>query len=157
MPKLTIPRRLAAFAAALLLSAAPAAAQQFQIGIGADDLRGEGTAATFGVEYRSAPLGALGTAPVRFGIAGEVDTRGDFWAGAGPALSVPLGEALLLDASIMPGVAAGDADGSDFALRSRLGLSVPIAAGWRGAFILTHRSNVDDQISIGFGVSAGGY
>jgi hypothetical protein len=147
-----------ACAAALIACAAPAAAQQFQLGIAADDLRDRGTAATLGLEYRSAPLAALGPAPVRFGVAGEVDTRGDVWAGAGPALTVPVTDAVRLDASVMPGVTAGGGDdGTDFALRSRLGLSVPITAGWRGAVILTHRSNVGDQLSIGFGVSAGGF
>ncbi len=149
--------RLAA-TALLVATAAPAAAQQFQLGITADDLRDRGTAATFGLEYRSAPLTTLGAAPLRLAVAGEVDTRGDVWGGAGPALTVPVGDALRLDASVMPGVTAGGGDdGTEFALRSRLGLSVPIAAGWRGSVILTHRSNVDDQVSIGFGVSAGGF
>jgi hypothetical protein len=151
-------RTLRALTLAALLAPAPLAADQISFSLGVADLRDRGTTAAIGAEYRTSPLGSLGPAPLRLGAAGELDARGDWYLGTGPAITIPVGGVVTLDASVMPGIAGGGGGGgSEFALRSRAGVSAPIGGGWRGGLHLTHRSNVSDSLAVGFTVSTAGF
>ena len=141
--------RAAAAALALQAASGPASAWEVLVGLGADDVppsKDGDVAPVAALEARTEPLVDLWGARLALGAAGRIDAQGEAWAGAGPVLMVET--ALFgarIEASFMPGLyAAGDADddlGGPIEFRSALGLSLPVAAGWRVGAQLSHTSN----------------
>jgi hypothetical protein len=138
--------RLAAVLVLALTLGGTARAADLSFGLGYDDLFGEGSgAATFGLQVASDPIWHLGLVGVGLGAAGEADTAGDFWAGAGLTAGWPLGERWRLGGSVMAGFYAfgdgGDDLGSDLEFRTRLGISRAIRPPWRLGLAIEHKSN----------------
>jgi hypothetical protein len=151
-------RTLRAAAAAAALCATPAAANEFILGFGAQDLVGRGTAPTLSLDFRSDPVGRVGPAPVRLGAGAEVDTRGDAWAGGGVVAAVPLATGLRLEASVMPGAATrrpGEERRATATLRSRLGLGLDLPGPWSADLTFTTRSNGGTRGGPGVAVAFG--
>lgn len=134
--------RRAALAAALLAAPAPAFAEEIVASLGIDDLRGDRVAAA-GLELRSDALWTRSRYGLGLGAAMQID--GDFWAGAGPVLTVALTPRWRLEASVMLG-GYGHGDGDDLGagfpmFRSLLGASYAIAERWRIGASIDHKSN----------------
>lgn len=130
------------------LAASPAGAAQLGLSFGYDDVLGRNGmgAASFGVQYLGDPLASLGPVGFGLGVAGEVDTDGDLWGGAGVTAGLPVGRAgVLIGVSVMVGGYAvgegGDDLGSGLEFRSRLGVSAPVSASWRVGLAIEHKSN----------------
>ncbi|HRO11354.1 acyloxyacyl hydrolase [Amaricoccus sp.] len=138
--------RLAAVLVLALAAGTPARAADFTLGLGYDDLSGEGSgAATVGLQVTSEPIWQLGAIGFGLGVAGEADTAGDLWAGAGLTAGLPLGDAWRVGGSVMAGFYAfgdgGDDLGSDLEFRTRLGVSREIRPPWRLGLAIEHKSN----------------
>ena len=142
-------RHLWPFTATLLCWAAiPASAGEALVSIGADQLLGEAVP-TLAIEARGdfpwrCELCRV-TFTLSYGAAAEIDRDADLWVGAGLVLNAGAPDGWRLEASLYPGVyVLGDGVdlGTDFPMfRSSIGLSHPLAPGWRAGVSVSHKSN----------------
>lgn len=149
-------RAILTLVAALLVPSASSAGE-LVFGAGADDISGDAVP-SLAAEYRFAPFwspSAFGR-PFDFGLglAASLDTDRDVWGGAGLVLTFPIAGAWRAELSVMPGgYAVGDGEdlGTDFPMiRSQIGASREIAAGWRLGASVGHKSNANtDAINPG--------
>jgi opacity protein-like surface antigen len=139
---------LSALALGLSL-AAPAAAQDVILGLGASDF--EETAGTLTAEYHFAPFHDFGWIALGFGGAVMIDTEADFWIGAGLTFLSPLGERWFVEASLMPGYYENGSDdtdlGSEFEFRSLIGVGYRITDRAALSLAVDHRSNASTASS----------
>ncbi len=140
MQRLTL--RVAAVAAAALAAPPALAASEIVASLGVDDLRGDRVAAA-GLELRTGALWSRSRFDLGLGAAFAIDD--DFWAGAGPVLTIGLAPRWRLETSVMLGsyVDGGGNDlGTDFPIfRSMLGASYALGAAWRVGASIDHKSN----------------
>jgi hypothetical protein len=139
-------RRKVLLLLAVLAGPVPAAAGELSLGLGYDNLFGQGSgAATLALQAGTDPRWHLGPVGFGLGAAGELDTDGDLWAGGVFTAVWPLRDSWRIDGSLMAGFYAfgdgGDDLGSDLEFRTRLGLSRAIAPPWRLGVAIEHKSN----------------
>ena len=145
--------RIPAILLAALLGAAPAAAGELVLGLGADSIRGlfsddrqDNLAASGLVEYRTGSFTALGRVAFAGGVATEFDTDGDLWGGGGPVAFLPLGDGpwRLAASGMVGGYSRGSGNdlGTSFPIfRSQLELSRALDGDWRAGLAWSHKSN----------------
>lgn len=138
--------KLAAVALAVLSPNNALAEPEALLGVGWSGIESAYDSVAAVAELRTAPVVAVHGVALRLGAAGEIDTDADVWGGAGLVVTVPLGAALRLEASFMPGL-YGQGSGRDLggpvAFRSLIGLSYALAPGYRVGVAVNHKSNAD--------------
>lgn len=127
------------------LSTPPAQADpEVLLGVGWNGVESDYGAVAAMLEGRTAPLLAIHGVELRLGAAGEIDTDGDVWGGAGLVVTMPFLDRFRLEASFMPGLYAegsGRDLGGPVQFRSLIGLSYAVAPGYRLGVALNHKSN----------------
>jgi hypothetical protein len=133
--------------AALGFAAASAsAADEFTLGLGWDGVDSGDHGAVAGMlEYRSRLSLALGPVTLAPLAAAQIDADGDVWIGAGLFAGLDTGfHGLRVEASVAPGFyeqGGGQDLGGPFEIRSAIGVSLPVAEGWRLGVMGAHVSN----------------
>jgi hypothetical protein len=123
----------------------PAAAGEFVLSLGADDIFRSSPAAALGAAFHATPRWRIGSADLGLGMAAEIDGDGDLWGGAGVVLTAPITSDWRFEASFMPG-AYSQGSGNDLGatapmFRTQIGASVLLASGWRVGAAINHKSN----------------
>jgi hypothetical protein len=137
--------RAAATALTAIWLVPAAAAGEFVLSLGADDVSRNSPVVALGAAFHATPLWRIGRADLGLGAAAEIDGDGDVWGGAGLVLTLPLDAGWRLEASFMPG-AYSEGSGNDLGttapmFRTQLGASVLLASGWRVGAAINHKSN----------------
>ena len=145
MMRLPLTSACALCAALAMAPASQVAAAEFMLGVGADDGFRSGVPSV-ALEFRAVPRWRPGQADVGLGMAGEVDSDGDVWGGAGVVLTAPITPDWRIEASLMGGGYAQGSGGTDLGasfpiFRTQLGVSYLMASGWRVGAAINHKSN----------------
>lgn len=136
---------LAVMASAFLALAAPtsAAAGDLVLGLGYADFDDPATVAT--LEVHSRPHWRFAGADWSIAGAISTDDEGDFFVGVGPAGLWQLRDRWFVEASVMPGYFSEGIDandlGSEFEIRSLLGIGREVSEGLSLSLALSHKSN----------------
>ncbi|GAB4387524.1 acyloxyacyl hydrolase [Albidovulum sp.] len=143
----------AALAALLVLPPAAAQAADVVIGLGYSDFNDARAddSAILELELHSDPIWHFAGAD--WSIAGAVvaHARGDVFVGAGPAAIWQMRNRWFVEASVMPGhfdaASGANSLGSDFEIRSLLGIGRAIGEGTSLSLAITHKSNAGSSSS----------
>lgn len=130
--------------AALLVLATPATAQEWVIGLSGWNLRSGATGGMV-AEVLGRPQWDYGWVQLGLGGAVAVDSDSNAWIGAGVTALAPLSGPWFVEASLMPGYYHADSPaadlGSDFQIRSLIGLGYRLPSGNAVSVAIDHRSN----------------
>lgn len=129
------------------LLAGAAQAQSVILGLGYADFsssRGNDTE-QFSIEYHHTPFHEGNKMSLSVGVSASATAEDDFFLGAGVVANFPLKNNWFIEGSVMPGYydagsVANDL-GSEFEIRSLLGVGRTLASGDSISIALTHRSN----------------
>lgn len=129
------------------IGASPALAQEWSIGAGWSDFnsaKGRDTGAvTF--DYHAAPFYDGTRTRAGWALAGSLTGQGDVFIGAGVALTYDVSPAWFLEAGVTPGVYFDSVKpndlGSNFEIRSLVGLGYRFGTGSSVSLAVTHKSN----------------
>ncbi len=124
---------------------APAVAGEFLIGVGAEDSFEHEIAPALVVEYRLTPFFKGEISEYAIGVAAQIDSDADFWAGIGISAVWSISDHWFIEGSLMPGLYHKGSDGldlgGDFQFRSLIGLGYRLENSAKISFAIDHKSN----------------
>lgn len=130
-----------------IILAGPAAADAWIFGLGINDFTelSNDDRVVVGVEYQTDPFSNWFGADMTFAFAADAHSNGDYWVGAGIAGVYPLQDRWFAEFSVMPGYYDYDSPttdiGSEFEIRSLIGLGRQISDNTALSVAVTHKSN----------------
>jgi len=133
--------------AGLALCASALQAQEWVIGAGYGDFSRitAQDGAVFSLEYHAVPFYDNGRFSLGLAGAGEVHSTGDMFVGVGLAGLYPLNGRWFIEASVLSGYYRAslrlNSLGSEFEVRSLVGIGVTLASGAQVSLAFSHKSN----------------
>jgi len=127
--------------------AGSAAADAWVFGLGINDFTelSNDDRIVVGVEYQTDPFSNWFGADMSFAVAADAHGNGDYWVGAGIAGMYPLQDQWFAEFSVMPGYYDYDSAttdiGSEFEIRSLIGIGRQISDTTALSVAVTHKSN----------------